>query len=58
MDDVWMKDNFSVTGEEYTLSDGRILYKRTKPKILRSVGFNKDIDKELYCREKLMLYIP
>ena len=32
--------------------------KRKKPKIIRSVSFNKDKDPENYFREQLMLYTP
>ena len=35
-----------------------VLVKRRKPKIIRSVRFNKNKDPENYCREQLMLYTP
>ena len=46
------------SSNEYRLSDGKILYKRSKPKILRYVGFSLLNDPENFYREKLMLYYP
>ena len=37
---------------------GMKLVKRKKPKIIRSVRYNKEKDPENYYREQLMLYIP
>lgn len=44
--------------KEYELKGGLKLVKRHKPKIIRSVRFNKNKDTENYCREQLMLYTP
>ena len=55
-DNLW-KENPS-TGNEFKLSDGKILYQRTKPKILRSVGYSLLSDSENFYREQLMLYYP
>ena len=55
-DNLW-KENPS-SGNEFKLSDGKILYKRTKSKILRSVGYSLLSDSENFYREQLMLYIP
>lgn len=38
--------------------DGSILYKRKVPRIIYSVEFKKEHDKENYYRELVMLYIP
>ena len=35
---------------------GITLVKRQKPRIIRSVSFNKNKDPENYCREQIMLY--
>ena len=44
--------------EEYEVKGGMILIKRKRPKIIRSVRFNKNKDPENYCCEKIMLYTP
>ena len=44
--------------QEHELKGGLKLVKRRKPKIIRSVRFNKNKDPENYSREQLMLYIP
>ena len=44
--------------QEHDLKGGLKLVKRYKPKIIRSVRFNKNKDPENYSREQLMLYIP
>ena len=46
------------TEEEYKMKGGMILIKRKRPKIIRSVRFNKNKDPENYCREKIMLCTP
>lgn len=43
---------------EYKLKGGMKLVKRKKPKIIRSVRYNKDKDPENHFREQLMLYTP
>lgn len=48
-------DNFD---EVHFAKDGSILRRRKVERIIYSVGFNKDHDKENYYRELLMLYIP
>ena len=42
--------------DEYEMKGGIILVKRQKPKIIRSVRFNKKKDPENYYREQIMLY--
>ncbi|XP_078342943.1 uncharacterized protein LOC144628684 [Oculina patagonica] len=53
-------DDFSDDGKEmcieFELKGGFKLIKRHKPKIIRSVRFNKNKDPENYSREQLMLY--
>lgn len=44
--------------QENELKGGMTLRKRKKPRIIRSVRYHKDNDKENYFREQLMLYIP
>ena len=44
--------------QEHELKGGFKFMKRCKPKIIRSVRFNKNKDPENYSREQLMLYIP
>jgi endonuclease/exonuclease/phosphatase (EEP) superfamily protein YafD len=43
---------------EYEMKGGMTLVKRQKPRIIRSVRFNKNKDPENYCREQIMLYTP
>ncbi|XP_078352070.1 uncharacterized protein LOC144636749 [Oculina patagonica] len=43
---------------EYILKGGMKLVKRKKPKIIRSVRYDKDKDPENHFREQLMLYTP
>ncbi len=45
-----------VENDEYEMKGGIMLVKRQKPRIIRSVRFNKDNDPEHYCREQIMLY--
>ncbi len=45
-----------VENDEYEMKGGITLVKRQKPRIIRSVRFNKDKDPENYCREQIMLY--
>ena len=42
--------------DEYEMKGGMTLVKRQKPRIIRSVRFNKTKDPENYCREQIMLY--
>ncbi|CAB4028779.1 ATP-dependent DNA helicase PIF1 [Paramuricea clavata] len=42
--------------DEYEMKGGIMLVKRQKPRIIRSVRFNKNKDTENYCREQIMLY--
>ena len=42
--------------DEYEMKGGIMLVKRQKPRIIRSVRFNKNKDPENYCREQIMLY--
>ena len=50
--------NLQQTSEkdEYEMKGGITLVKRQKPRIIRSVRFNKNKDPENYCREQIMLY--
>jgi endonuclease/exonuclease/phosphatase (EEP) superfamily protein YafD len=57
-DDVSEKDEILHEGHEYEMRGGIILVKRNKPRIIRSVRFNKNKDPENYCREQIMLYTP
>lgn len=50
--------NFTECKSEYKLKGGLKLVKRKKPKIIRSVRYQKDEDPENHYREKLMLYTP
>ena len=40
----------------YEIKGGITLVKRKKPRIIRSVRFNRNKDPENYCREQIMLY--
>ena len=42
--------------DEYEMKGGITLVKRQKPRIIRSVRFNKNKDPENYYRERIMLY--
>ena len=42
--------------DKYEMKGGITLVKRQKPRIIRSVRFNKDKDPENYYREQIMLY--
>jgi hypothetical protein len=42
--------------DEYEMKGGMMLVKRQKPRIIRSVRFNKNKDPENYYREQIMLY--
>ncbi|MDY6841695.1 MAG: AAA family ATPase [Pseudomonadota bacterium] len=56
VDDIW--DYSAVSGEVYKLGDGKILYRRTKPKVFRCVRFSAENEPEKHFRERLMLYLP
>ena len=45
-----------IDGLEFPLRGGMKIVKRKKPRIIRSVRFNKEKDPENYYREQLMLY--
>ncbi|XP_070203473.1 uncharacterized protein [Littorina saxatilis] len=55
-DEISGRDNRS--GETYELNDGKVLYRRRKPKVLRSVRYSVENDSEKHHRELLMLYLP
>jgi exonuclease III len=38
--------------------NGTYISKRKKPNVIRFIKYNKHIDNENYCREKLLLYVP
>ncbi len=42
--------------DEYEMKGRITLIKRQKPRIIRSVRFNKNKDPEKFCREQIMLY--
>lgn len=56
-DDIEFNDANDMA-EEHVFKDGTVMRKRTVSKVIYSVGFNKDNDKENFCREQMMLYIP
>ena len=55
-DDLSDKDQEIFENDEYEMKGGMTLVKRQKPRIIRSVRFNKNKDPENYCREQIMLY--
>ena len=57
-DDVDDVSHLQQTSEkdEYEMKGGITLVKRQKPRIIRSVRFNKNKDPENYCREQIMPY--
>ena len=50
--------DFDLNQKEYQLKGGLTLVKRSTPKVIRSVRFNKVKDPENDFREQLMLYTP
>lgn len=50
--------NENYLTEEHVFKDGSIIRKINIPKVLYSVGFNKNNDKENFYREQIMLYLP
>ena len=42
--------------DEYEMKRGITLIKRQKPRIIRSVRFNKNKDPENFCREQIIIY--
>ena len=54
--DLATKEN--IFDEEYHMKDGSVLRPRKKPRIIRTVRYNKDTDPENFFREQLMLYLP
>ena len=57
-DDLSDNDETLDEHDEYEMKGGITLVKRQKPRIIRSVRFNKNKDPENYCREQIMLYTP
>jgi hypothetical protein len=55
-DDLSDKEQEIFENDEYEMKGGMTLVKRQKPRIIRSVRFNKNKDPENYCREQIMLY--
>ena len=55
LDDVCDLEQTSEN-DEYEMKGGITLVKRQKPRIIRSVRFNKNKDPENYYREQIMLY--
>lgn len=58
VDDDPTNDDVEMSGKEYLINGGLKLVQRRKPKIIRTVRFNKNKDPENYFREQLMLYTP
>lgn len=61
IDDPYYNENESTIAnedEEHFARDGSVLTKRKTPRVIYSVGFNKEHDKENYYRELIMLYLP
>ena len=54
-DDLSDKEQEVFENDEYEMKGGITLVKRQKPRIIRSVRFNKNKDPENYCREQIML---
>ena len=57
-DDLSDNDETLDERDEYEMKGGITFVKRQKPRIIRSVRFNKNKDPENYCREQIMLYTP
>ena len=57
-DDLSDNDETLDECDEYEMKGGITLVKRQKPRIIRSVRFNKNKDPENHCREQIMLYTP
>ncbi|CAB4042084.1 Hypothetical predicted protein, partial [Paramuricea clavata] len=57
-DDFSENEAIDLNQQEYQLKGGLTLVKRSTPKVIRSVRFNKVKDPENYYREQLMLYTP
>ena len=55
-DDVSDNDDLLQDSNQYEMKGEMTLVKRQKPRIIRSVRFNKNKDPENYCREQIMLY--
>ena len=55
-DDLSESDKILHESDKYEMKGGIMLIKRQKPRIIRSVRFNKNKDPENYCREQIMLY--
>lgn len=61
IDDPYYNENESTIAnedEEHFARDGSVLTKRKTPRVIYSVGYNKEHDKENYYRELIMLYLP
>lgn len=62
IDDPYYNENESTIAnkdkEEQFARDGSVLTKRKTPRVIYSVGFNKEHVKENYYRELIMLYLP
>ena len=56
--DTESNENVNFGQVELHLRGGYKLVKRSVPKIIRSVRYNRNKDPENYCREQLMLYMP
>ena len=56
LDDDLSNMEHASENDEYEMKGGITLVKRQKPRIIRSVRFNKNKDPENYCREQIMLY--
>ena len=57
-DDLSESDEILHESDKYEMKGGIMLINRQKPRIIRSVRFNKNKDPEHYCQEQIMLYTP
>ena len=57
-DDFFGNEAIDLNQKEYQLKERLTLVKRSTPKVICSVRFNKVKDPENYFREQLMLYTP
>ena len=57
-DDVSKSDEILCESNQYEMKGGITFIKTHKPRIIRSVRFNKNKDPENYCQEQIMLYTP
>ncbi len=54
----FLDDPINTSGINLTTKDGYKITRRTKSKVIRSVGYSKSTEPENHFRELLMLYLP